>query len=183
MHACLVCAACSLIITSVTSIDGSCRARVVLVLAKKFASPKDAITSMTEQTNVQSTPASSLSSIPIIKEELLMNSFLLLSSDEQLVLVSDMFKHIASNQYSLNAPDDFVEMSLKGMQKLLSDGKSNVIYGLCNGFGRSRPENENESYFPTSRMPMGLLEYMVNFFITEHGNKVSTVIVISHHSV
>ncbi len=59
-----------------------------------------------------------------------------------------------------------------------SDGKSNVIYGLCNGFGRSRPENENESYFPTSRMPMGLLEYMVNFFVTEHGNKVSTVIVI-----
>ncbi len=80
-----------------------------------------------------------------------------------------MFEHIASNKYSLNAPDDFVELALKGMQMLISDGKSN---GLCKGFGRSRPEKENESYFPTSRMPMGLLEYMVNFFITEHGNKV-----------
>ncbi len=164
-----------------------------MVLAKKFASPKDAITSMIEQRNMQSayspvqvehirrvggcdTPASSLSSIPssIMKEDLVMNSFLLLSSDQQLKLVSDMFRHI-SNQYSLNAPDDFVELA---MHKLRSDGKSNVIYGLCNGFGRSRPENENESYFPTSRMPMGLLEYMVNFFVTEHGNKVSTVIVI-----
>ncbi len=152
------------------------------MLAKKFASPKDAITSMTDMQSPYSpvqvehvrvggcdTPASSSSSIPIFKEE---SSFLLLSSDEQLVLVSDMFKHIASNKYSLDAPDDFVELALKGMQKLISDGKSNVIYGLCKGFGCSRPEKENESYFPTSRMPMGLLEYMVNFFITKHGNKV-----------
>ncbi len=55
-----------------------------------------------------------------------------------------------------------------------SDGKSNVIYGLCNGFGRSRPENH---LFPYITMPMGLLEYMVNFFVTEHGNKVSTVVI------
>ena len=76
---------------------GSSRARVVVVLAKRFASPKHAIVAMTEQENVSSgrttyspievehvcleghgTPASSLSSIPIAKEDTIMDSFLLL---------------------------------------------------------------------------------------------------------
>ena len=85
----------------VTCAGGSCRARVVMVLAKKFASPKDTCNHCNhiKQRNMQSayspvqvehkrrvggcdTPASSLSSIPssipIMKEELVMNSFIVI---------------------------------------------------------------------------------------------------------
>ena len=164
----------------------------MVVLAKRFTSPKDAIVAMTEQENVSSgrttyspievehvcldghgTPASSLSSIPIAKEDTIMDSFLLLSSNEKMALASSMVSHIALNEFGLTVASDFLEMSLKGMCKLMSEGKSNVIYGLCKAFGSNQLDKPNECLFPISRMPMGLLEYMVNFFISEHGNKVS----------
>ena len=34
--------------------------------------------------------------------------------------------------------------------------------------------DRDDSLFPTSRMPMGLLQYMVQFFVSESGQHVST---------
>ena len=166
---------------------GSCRARIVVVLAKKFNSPKDALAPMRENVptggdnqrspyspiaveHLRSTTRSFLSSIAIVQEDSTMDTFHSLSSDDHLVVVSHMVSHIVSSKY---IPEDFIELALKSMHKLTSEGRSNVIYGLCKGFGKCRPGYPNECYFPTSRMPMGLLEYMVNFFIAEYGNKVN----------
>ena len=121
----------------------------------------------------QDTPESSLSSIPIEREDSIMDSYCRLSSDEQLSLVCDMFAHTATSKFGLAVPNDFLAMALKGMQNLSAAGRSNVICTLCKGLGSFRPGNSKETYFPTSRMPMGLLEYMVNFFTSEHGNTVS----------
>ena len=117
---------------------GSCRARIVMVLAKKFNSPKDALAPMRENVptggdnqrspyspisveHLGSTPRSSLSSIAIVQEDLMMDTFPSLSSDDQLVVVSHMVSHIASSKYGLNIPDDFIELALKSMHKLTSE--------------------------------------------------------------
>ena len=106
-----------------------------------------------------------------------MDAFCRLDSAEQVVVAANMISHIGSSSYDLSIPDDFLSLALKAMQKVTSEGRSNVIYGLCKGLGTSRPNDPNETYFPSLRMPMGLLEYMVNFFITARGNVVCLSIV------
>ena len=126
-----------------------------------------------EHVGVQNTPVSSLSSISIEHKDSIMDSFRLLSSDEQLTLLCDMFSHTATSMFGLSVPSDFLALALKGMRNLSAAGRSDVIYGVCKGLGNFCPDNPHETYFPISRMPMGLLEYMVNFFTSEHGNTVS----------
>ena len=58
------------------------------------------------------------------------------------------------------------------MKRLSDVGKSNIIYGLCKGLGTMRLDG-SDSLFPTTRMPMGLLHYMVEFFISQPGHRVS----------
>ena len=174
---------------------------MVRKLAKLHKSPKDAEIALTSQNeNVppstgdqgaiklsqrsvysplpvqHCTPPSSLSSIDIEKEDTIMGSFRCLPCDEQLVVASDMVSYVSSKSFGLDIPDDFLRLALTGMHKLASEGRSNVIYGLCKGFGTSRPDKPDECYFPVSRMPMGLLEYMVNFFISEFGNQIDVCI-------
>lgn len=104
-----------------------------------------------------------------------MDRILHLSSTQQLTLLCDLFQQVSVRDFNLQVPDDFIPVALKGMQKLNGSGKSNIIYGLYKGLGTCRPDG-NDSLFPTSKMPMGLVEYVVNFFITKAGNKVSTSI-------
>jgi len=166
---------------------GSCRARIVMVLGQRYESPMNALTQMKEniavdtdqrrsgspvQIEIECTRSSSLSSIAVAREDIIMDGFRLLPYDEQVSAVSDMFCHCASTKYGLIIPTDFLELALKGMHKLYADNRSNVIYGISKGFGSFRAEDPNESCFPTGRMPMGLLEYMVNFFISKQGNTV-----------
>jgi hypothetical protein len=49
------------------------------------------------------------------------------------------------------------------MENLHRAGRSNVLYLLAKALGTTRPDG-SDSLLPISRMPMGLLEYMVNFF-------------------
>ncbi len=50
----------------------------------------------------------------------------------------------------------------------------NVLYHLAKGLGTLRP-NSNESRFPVSRMPFGLLQYMTTFFTSTNTTHVSGV--------
>ena len=94
--------------------------------------------------------------------------------DEQLDLISDCFSTHISRYYGLSVPKDFVKLSLCAMRRLKDVGKLNVIYGLAMGIGTERPDG-SDSCFTTTRMPFGLIQYMVQFFITEPGHQVSVV--------
>ena len=60
---------------------------------------------------------------------------------------------------------DFLELLSLAMARLQAADRSNVVYNLAKGIGTGR--------FPLERMPMGLVEYTVNFFIAESVNAVS----------
>lgn len=62
-----------------------------------------------------------------------------------------------------------------GMKHLES---TNVLYELAKGLGTMHPDG-SDSYFPTSRMPMGLLQYMVNFFNAKPGHTHVYVLIYS----
>ena len=65
------------------------------------------------------------------------------------------------------------------MKHLQDAGRLNVIYDLVKGFGTKRPDG-SDSYFPTKRMPMGLLQYMAQFFVAKPGQNVSMLLYITY---
>ena len=94
------------------------------------------------------------------------------SADQQLSALCEMFCCHAKTFYGVVVPSDFVSMSILGMKQLEKSGRINVIHELAKGLGTMRPDG-SDSCFPTSRMPMGLLQYIVQFFNTEPGKAVS----------
>ena len=176
-----------------TCTDGSCRARVLMQLSKIFMSPSVAEKELCrlEQENqeasyslagsgyspintehVSRTLTTHLSLVKICTGDPLFDKITSLSSEEQLQLVCDVFNRVALCQYGITIPEDFLRLSLCGMRRLSEVGKSNIIRGLCKGLGTMRLDG-SDSIFPTTRMPIGLLQYMVEFFISKPGHRVS----------
>ena len=115
--------------------------------------------------------ASSSSSLSVLKDDPLMARVSCLSPEEQLQFIGDLFSQYASQHKGLDVPKDFVKLALLGMEQLSATGKKNTIYALCKGLGTQRPDG-SDSYFPTSRMPMGLLQHIVQFFVAKPGEHV-----------
>lgn len=76
--------------------------------------------------------------------------------------MNEMFCSHASAYYQMKFPNDFLT-SLKGMKHLSETERMNVLYELARGLGIMRSDG-TDSLFPTSRMPMGMLHFMVGFF-------------------
>ena len=123
---------------------------------------------------VQASSIESGSSLEIVHSDSLMEHIAALSADEQLNLMSDLFSSHASSNYGLTVPPDFIKLSLQGMKHLEAGGRLN---GLAKGFGTKRPDG-SDSCFPTTRMPIGLLQYMIQFFITKPGLHVSAYLLL-----
>ena len=68
-------------------------------------------------------------------------------------------------------PGDFLNVIVEGVHHLKRSGRSNVIYLLAKALGTMRPDG-SDSLLPANRMPMGLIEHVVNFFTVDAINKV-----------
>lgn len=115
---------------------------------------------------------SSGSSVDIVKEDPLAERIAKLSHDDQLQLMSQWLTNHASKVYGLSIPSDFILLTVAAMKHLQDAGRLNVIYDLVKG---KRPDG-SDSYFPTKRMPMGLLQYMAQFFVAKPGQNVSMLL-------
>ena len=94
--------------------------------------------------------------------------------DQQLSTLSGSFSKCCSS-LGVEVPSDFVELSAKAMVHLKESKRSNVLYSLAKGLGTLRCDN-SDTRFPMKRMPLGLLEYMVNFFEAEEMREVDTIV-------
>ena len=63
----------------------------------------------------------------------------------------------------IHVPEDYLVYTAQAMSQLSICGCSNALYKLSKGIGTMRPDN-SDSCFPCKRMPMGVLEYMADFF-------------------
>lgn len=88
-----------------------------------------------------------------------------LSSDDKLMVLSALFADVGS------FPSDFLYLAVQAMDHLKASGRSNVLYSLAKALGTMRPDG-SDSLMPAKVMPMGLIEYTVNFFIATSVQKV-----------
>lgn len=79
--------------------------------------------------------------------------------DQQLESFSTAFSTLA-RMHNLSLPGNFIECSIKAMKCLKESGRMNVLYSLAKGLATTRNDGSGPK-FPTTRMLMGLLEYMV----------------------
>ena len=94
-----------------------------------------------------------------------------LGCEAQVRLLSQLFSHHCSSQLDLRVPEDFQQLLISAMKNLQMHNKVNVLYGLVRGLGCRRPDS-SDSVFPITRMPFGLLEYMISFFNSTSGQTV-----------
>ena len=94
-----------------------------------------------------------------------------LTVPQQFETLSKLFSSLLQKNNSCVVPSDFLELASKGMIHLQKCNRSNVIYLLSQALGTMRSDSL-DSLLPSKRMPMGLIEYAVNFFTADHINQV-----------
>ena len=95
-----------------------------------------------------------------------------LDASEQVAVLSELYSAYLRQHYNTQAvPSDFLELVARGMQHLHEKGRTNVIYSIAKAVGTMRSDG-SDSLLPTARMPMGLIEYAVNFYTVSSVQKV-----------
>ena len=87
----------------------------------------------------------------------------ILPPDQQCKVISSLFDMFLQKSTTLRSVSNFIQFAVNGMNHLKRCNRSNVIYLLAKTLGTLRPD-ESDSLLPAKRMPMGLIEYCVNFF-------------------
>jgi hypothetical protein len=152
----------------------ACRTRVTKVLSKMFHSPLEAERSIAVPLEAKRPlrAASPEQLHPPRNVDMVLADYTGLDSEEasglhqQLESLSMAFSALAA-KHDLSVPKDFVECSIKAMKCLKESGRKNVVYSLAKSLATPRNDGCGPK-FPTTRMPMGLLEYMVSFFQAEN---------------
>lgn len=167
-------------------LGNSCRSKVIRTLSKKFKTPVDA----EHYYESHSAPSESLSISQIDSQDQVLtstplveptpggiarncrHSLLHLQPEQQLEVLSLLFSEYCSQHpMSLRVSSDFLKVMMCGMKYLNECGRTNVIRSLIQVLGTMRPDG-SDSLMPVKRMPMGLIEYCVNFFNSSSLNKV-----------
>ena len=162
-------------------IDSSCRYKVVKWLKKKFDQPKSAEGFYFLKTLAVGTQTdTSCSKSIVIQTEThttcevgVQTTLPVPPHGTDLHSISAMFSKHCKDALQLNVPEDFLEFASSAMARLKQSERSNVVYNLAKGVSTERPD-KTDSRFPVLRMPMGLVEYVTNFFIAEDINSVKT---------
>ena len=113
--------------------------------------------------------------IPTQSAECQTNISLPTGSSSDLVALSKLFSELVGGD--IHVPEDYLIYTAQAMNQLSISGRSNVLYKLSKAIGTMRPDN-SDSCFPCKRMPMGMLEYMADFFASTVIQQVYSVIVV-----
>ena len=98
----------------------------------------------------------------------------MLSCDEQCAVLTNLFGMIMMRNTNAGCiPSDFLQLCLHAMAHLKQCDRTNVIYLLAKALGTMRSD-QSDSLLPAKRMPMGLIEYIVQFFTSSSAKQVRT---------
>ena len=95
-----------------------------------------------------------------------------LQPNQQCKVLSDLFDLYVQQSTTLKCTPNFIALAVNGMIHLKECKRSNVICSLARSLGTLRPD-ESDSLLPAKRMPMGLIEYCINFFNSSSVQQVS----------
>ena len=97
-----------------------------------------------------------------------------LDESARLEIISEMFSAYAHSQ-GISVSNDFLQLFLQATHHLKNCNRINVVYGLAKVIGTMRLD-KTDSLMPAKRMPMGLVEYLVQFFSAKTLTKVSCIL-------
>ena len=160
-----------LIIYLFLHIAEACRLRVILKYPKKYKSTEAAERHFCEQESVTESVLNQVNVPPDFPHAKLIELVMSLPEEDRLKAISELFCYFAEAKYSVHIPSDFLRLTISASEHLLMCGRSNVVYGLAKAIGTERADKSN-SRLPAKRMPMGLLEHMVNFYNADSYTKV-----------
>jgi hypothetical protein len=92
----------------------------------------------------------------------IMEQFSSLTDEDKTTVLGTLFKSMIGDL----SEADFIELSLKAMNRLHKYGHSNVLYKLASSLATMRSDN-TDSRLPIHRMPFGLIEYVISFFYAD----------------
>ena len=95
-----------------------------------------------------------------------------LPPSEQVAVLSELFSAYLRHCNLQAVEPEFLELAARGMQHLHEKGRTNVIYSMVKAVGTMHSDG-SDSLLPAERMPMGLIEYAVNFFTASSVQKVN----------
>ena len=102
-----------------------------------------------------------------------------LSEHDQLEKISELFQSYVLVYHSITVPSDFLGVSARAMAQLKRHKRSNVLYKLAKCMGTLRKDSDDPC-FPMRRMPMGMVEYIADFFVSDEMRKVGKYTVYLH---
>ena len=108
----------------------------------------------------------------------IMYIFSQLSAELQLTVLSELFSSYLSKTFSLTVPEDFLFYATNAMLRLSDGSRTNVLYNLAKGIGTLRPDKK-DSRFPIKQMPMGLVEYLAQFFAVDNLQQVQIALYLN----
>ena len=82
--------------------------------------------------------------------------------------ICTLFKDYCRTHTELNVPNNYIKLSVRAMENLKDAGHCNVVYSLCKAVG-TKQDNGSDTLLSCKQMPMGLIEYCVQFFTSNHG--------------
>lgn len=94
-----------------------------------------------------------------------------LKNHDHLKKISELFQSYVLVYHSISVPSDFLEVSARAMAQLKRYKRSNVLYKLAKCMGTLRQDSD-DSCFPMRQMPMGMVEYIADFFVSDEMHKV-----------
>lgn len=148
----------------------SCRSKVLTRLSKSYCNPVQALNSFdrcnaSTQASIDHEDASTQANFrasDITTEMLLLLSFI--PESEQADTICKLLQEVAVKS-SIVVPAGYISHSLAAMQRLQNAGRSNILALLAKAIGGTRSDGV-QSLMPVHRMPVGLIEYTVNFLIS-----------------
>ena len=191
---CIVLGHCALcIVHSYLYIGSACRNKVVRWLSVHFKTPADAdahyfrqseavedtlasvvqltLSDTRSTTTTSATTQTESQNMTEVIAEWLKN----LEEHKKLEEISKLFQSYVLVNYSVTVPSDFLELSARAMAQLKLHNRSNVLYKLAKSMGTLR-RDRSDSCFPMKRMPMGMIEYIADFFVSDEMQQVSACI-------
>ena len=86
--------------------------------------------------------------------------------------IDESFLQLARKKGLTSNPRNFASISIKAMERLQMEKKPNLVYKFSEMLTLQKCGNPAEPVIQLGPMPFGLLEYVIQFFVTPHVKQV-----------
>lgn len=99
---------------------------------------------------------------------------------ETIKFIDEAFLQLAIKKGVTSNPRHFASISIKAMQRLQLEKKPNLVYKFSEMLTLQKCGNPAEPVIQLGRMPFGLIEYVIQFFVTHVKQVIVLYVTVTH---